>query len=216
MESTRDRIVYASAELFRRQGYTGTGLKQVVAEADAPFGSIYHFFPGGKEQLGDEVIRVAGAFFLQLFETIADESPSHPAAVRSFFAGAAETLRATDYQDACPIATVALEVASTNEALRKATADVFESWIDAATERGVEAGLTRAAARKLAIGMIAALEGAFVLSRAMRSTEPLEVTGAQATAAIRAALAARPKGAATSRRGPRRAAGRPARSRSSR
>jgi AcrR family transcriptional regulator len=193
VESTRDRIVNASAELFRRQGYTGTGLKQVVAEAGAPFGSIYHFFPGGKEQLGDEVIRVAGRFFLQLFETIADESPNQTAAVKSFFAGAAETLRQTDYQDACPIATVALEVASTNETLREATADVFESWIDAAVKRGMAAGLTRATARKLAIGMIASLEGAFVLSRAMRSTEPLEVTGAQATAAIREALAAVPE-----------------------
>ena len=223
MESTRDRIVNASAELFRRQGYTGTGLKQVVAEAEAPFGSIYHFFPGGKEQLGDEVIRVAGAFFLQLFETIADEAPDHTAAVRNFFAGAAETLRATDYQDACPIATVALEVASTNETLREATSDVFESWIDAATRRGIAAGLTRAAARKLAIGMICSLEGAFVLSRAMRSTEPLEVTGAQATAAIRAALAAAPKRrSATTARSPARAAGRspgtrvPRRSRASR
>ena len=50
---TKERIVNASAELFRRQGYTGTGLKQVVAEADAPFGSLYHFFHGGKEQLAD-------------------------------------------------------------------------------------------------------------------------------------------------------------------
>ena len=204
VESTRDRIVNASAELFRRQGYTGTGLKQVVAEADAPFGSIYHFFPGGKEQLGNEVIRVAGAFFLQLFEAIADESPNHTAAVRNFFAGAAETLRQTDYQDACPIATVALEVASTNETLRRATADVFESWVDAATERGMAAGLSRPAARKLGIGMIASLEGAFVLSRAQRSTEPLEVAGAQATAAIRDALA----GAARKRRSRRQPAAR--------
>ena len=45
---TRDRILYATAELFRRQGYAGTGLKQVVAEAQAPFGSLYHHFPGGK------------------------------------------------------------------------------------------------------------------------------------------------------------------------
>ena len=37
---TRERILYATAELFRRQGYSGTGLKQVVAEAQAPFGSL--------------------------------------------------------------------------------------------------------------------------------------------------------------------------------
>ena len=55
---TKDRIIDSSAELFRRQGYTGTGVKQIVAAASAPFGSIYHFFPGGKEELGAEVEEV--------------------------------------------------------------------------------------------------------------------------------------------------------------
>ena len=139
--------MYASAELFQRQGYTGTGLKQIVAAADAPFGSLYHFFPGGKEQLGDEVIRMSGQFFLELFETIADAAPDFATGVGDFFDGAAQTLVDTDYADACPIATVALEVASTNETLRVATADVFESWIAAATERGEAAGLTAPRAR---------------------------------------------------------------------
>ena len=57
---TRERILRASGELFRRQGYMGTGVKQIVAEAGAPFGSIYHFFPGGKEELGAETIRRSG------------------------------------------------------------------------------------------------------------------------------------------------------------
>jgi AcrR family transcriptional regulator len=185
---TKERIVHATAELFRRQGYTGTGLKQIVAEADAPFGSLYHFFPGGKEQLGDEVIRQAGHFYFMLFEAIFDAAPDIVTATGDFFSGAAETLRVTDYADACPIATVALEVASTNETLRIATADVFESWIDAATERSIEAGIPKRKARELAISFLAALEGAFVLSRAMRSTEPLEIAGARASADVRSAL----------------------------
>ena len=52
MSATRDRIVQASAELFRRQGYAATGVKQIVTDAQAPFGSLYHFFPGGKEAAG--------------------------------------------------------------------------------------------------------------------------------------------------------------------
>src|SRR5256714_12937446 len=115
MAETRDRIVNSTAELFRRQGYTGTGVKQVVAEASAPFGSLYHFFPGGKEQLGEEVIRWSGGLYLQLFATIAAQAPDPVRAIGDFFSGAAETLRETDYADACPIATVALEAASTNE-----------------------------------------------------------------------------------------------------
>src|SRR5215472_14795874 len=105
-QGTRERIVQSSAELFRAQGYAATGVKQIVATANAPFGSVYHFFPGGKEQLGAEVIRTSGQLYLQLFATIAAQAPDAPTAVADFFAGAAETLEETGYADACPIATV--------------------------------------------------------------------------------------------------------------
>lgn len=186
---TRDRILYASAELFRRQGYAGTGLKQIATEAEAPFGSVYHFFPGGKEQLADEVLRVGGRFFLALYEGIAAEAPDLVGAVRDFFAGAGETLAATDFADACPIATVAGEIASTNETLRKATADVFESWLGALAEDAVEAGVPSGRARGLAISVLAALEGAFLLSRSLRSVEPMRAAGDAAVALVEAALA---------------------------
>jgi AcrR family transcriptional regulator len=186
--STKDRIVDASAELFRRNGYTGTGVKQIVAAAGAPFGSLYHFFPGGKEQLGEEVIRTSGAMYGLLIGAIFDPAPDVVTAVERFFAGAGETLVETDYADACPIATVALEVASTNDVLRRATADVFESWIAGGAERFVAAGIGREPARELTIAMLAALEGAFVLCRAMRTTEPLRIAGATMAAAVRDAL----------------------------
>jgi AcrR family transcriptional regulator len=185
---TKDRILDSTAELFRRQGYTGTGMKQIAAEAAAPFGSLYHFFPGGKEELGSEVIRTSGRLYTQLFAAVALQAPDVLSAVEEFFAGAAETLRETDYADACPIATVALEVASTNEPLRQATAEVFTEWIDGATEYFVFAGISRARSRELAFAMLCLLEGAFVFSRAMRSTESLHVAGATAVEAVRQAL----------------------------
>jgi len=185
---TKDRILDASTELFRRNGYTGTGLKQIVAAASAPFGSIYHFFPGGKVQLGEEVIRSSGAMYELLFQAILDPAPDLLSGVDAVFTGAAETLRETDYADACPIATVALEVASTNEVLRRATADVFDSWIASGTERFGRWGIDEATGRRLTIALITSLEGAFVLSRAQRHTEALEVAGATVSAAVRAAL----------------------------
>jgi AcrR family transcriptional regulator len=190
---TKERIVQRSAELFRRQGFAGTGVKQIVAEASAPFGSLYHFFPGGKEQLGEEVIRWSGGIYGQLIDAFYKPGEDPVAATRNFFAGAAQTLRETDYADACPIATVALEVSSTNEPMRQACADVFEGWVDGATERLTETGLTRKRSRELAFSLIAALEGAFVLSRALRSTEPLEAAGASMTAEMRDAVAAQRK-----------------------
>jgi AcrR family transcriptional regulator len=188
--STKERILGTSAGLFRRQGYTGTGVKQIAAEANAPFGSLYHFFPGGKEQLGEEAIRFSGPLYFQIFEAIMEPAPDVATGVARFFTGAGETLRETDYADACPIATVALEVASTSEPLRRATADVFEDWIEGATARFAAAGIARDTARALALHVLAALEGAFVFSRALRSTEPMDAAGAAAAAAVRDALVA--------------------------
>jgi AcrR family transcriptional regulator len=166
----------------------GTGVKQIVADAGAPFGSIYHFFPGGKEELGAETIRRSGRLYGLLLGEYAGPEVELVAGIRAFFEGAAETLRETDYADACPIATVALEVSSANEELRKACADVFEGWIAGGTTRFVAAGIPAERARELVIQMVAALEGAFVLCRALRSTEPLELAGAMVATSIQDAM----------------------------
>jgi len=185
---TRERILDASRVLFARRGYAGTGIKQILAEADAAFASLYHFFPGGKDQLAAEAIRTSGAMYQQLVEGVLDAAPDLLTGIIDCFAGAAETLRATGYADACPIATVALEVASTDETLRQATADVFASWITALTTRIVSVGVDEATATELAISTIALLEGAFVLSRTLRSTVPMTAAGQTATEAARAVL----------------------------
>jgi AcrR family transcriptional regulator len=188
MSSTRERIVDAGAELFRLQGYNATGVKQIVTAAQAPFGSLYHHFPGGKEQLGAEAIRTSGAIYAQLIPAVIDVSPDPVTAVRNFFMGAAEHLVETDYADACPIATVALEVSSTSEIMRSACNDVFESWIEAGAQRYVEAGIAPDRARELTVAFIAALEGAFILARASRSIEPMRIAGELTAVAVQTAL----------------------------
>lgn len=185
---TRDRILFAAAELFRRQGYAGTGLKQVAAQSSAPFGSIYHFFPGGKEQLADEVLRAGGAFFLELYRAIVTPEPDLLHGLGAFFDGAAATVEQTDYQDACPIATVAGEVAGTSDGLRRACADVFELWLGELEADLVRAGATDAAARPAALAILASLEGAFLLCRTLRSVEPMRAAAVVAVATARAAI----------------------------
>ena len=92
MATTRDRLVETSAELFRKQGYNATGVKQIVTAAQAPFGSLYHFFPGGKEELGAEAIRLSGALYELLIPAVFDPAPDLATGVRNFFAGAAAHL----------------------------------------------------------------------------------------------------------------------------
>ena len=190
MAETRQRILVATNELFRRRGFNGTSLKQVTVAAGAPIGSLYHFFPGGKDELAEAVITTSGAAYLQLFEMIADAAADIGTAVTDFFEGAAVVLEATDYIDVCPIGTVAREVAGTNDALRRATDLVFTSWIATGASRFVAAGLPPLDATALATTVVAALEGGFILARARRDPEPLRATGRHIRALVDGALAA--------------------------
>lgn len=188
---TKDRFIDVSADLLRRQGYASTGVNQIVRTAKAPLGSLYHHFPGGKEELGAAAIRRSGALYEQLIPAVFDPAPDLVTAVRLFFEGAAAHLEDSEYEDACPIATVALEVSSTSDLMREACADVFESWIAAGLPRFTAAGLDEATSRQLVIGMIAALEGAFVLARATQTIEALHVAGELCAQATQRALDAR-------------------------
>lgn len=188
---TRTRIRDTAAALFRRDGYAATGLKRIATESGAPFGSIYHFFPGGKQQLAEDTVRTSGADYqrmvLALLESVADPLESLDQAFRA----AADDLVATDYTDACPIATLALEVASSNETLRVATAEVFDGWVGAGAGWFGRWVADPELARRLAQSMIMLLEGAFVLSRAARDPEPLRAAGRSIVDLTRCAIESR-------------------------
>ena len=187
MHETKERLVGATAELFRQKGYNGTAVKQIVENAGAPFASLYHFFPGGKVELGAETIRWSGAIYGQLLDVFF-HGGDLVAETETFFAAAADIVRESGYVEGCPIATVALEVATTSEVLRLATAAVFEDWIGAAAARFVESGVEPSDAPALAVSMISLLEGAFVLARAMRNETHLVAAGETASLAAQTAL----------------------------
>lgn len=185
----RERIVETTGRLFGERGYTGTGLKAVAAGSDATFGSLYHFFPGGKEELAAEALRTAAVGYAWRVGDVLDGAPDVVTAVRLAFEGAAATLQDTDYADACPIATVALEVASSNEALRRVTAEILEGWLVMLETTFAAAGLDSARARDLATLFLAALEGGFLLSRAAKDPAPMLSLGRAVTDAVERAVA---------------------------
>ena len=190
MPTTRDRILTATNELFRRNGFNGTSIKQITIAAQVPMGSLYHFFPNGKDQLAREAIEASGPAYQQLFELIANEAATPTEAIGDFFDGAAAVLEATDFIDICPIGTVAREVASTNDSLRQATWNVFTSWITAMAARFEAAGIPSTEAKGLSTTVVAALEGGFLLARAARDTAPLRATGTAIRLLVNTALAA--------------------------
>jgi AcrR family transcriptional regulator len=192
---TRIRLLEASAQLFRRQGYAGTGLKEITASGSAPWGSLYHFFPGGKEELGAEAITHSGRRYLKLYDLVYERAGQDPVrAIRDFFQLSIDALEASAFADGCPIATVALEVASTSEPLRHACQEVFTSWQRVIAGFLTRSGATPGEAADLATYVLAAFEGAIVLSRTGHDTTPLRVTAGIVARSVEASLGGGPPG----------------------
>ena len=186
--ATRRRVVDTTISLVRQQGYAGTGLKQVAAQAGAQWSSLYHFFPGGKDELVAEALRTAGRRYEGAIDRIFTEAGDPAAGTAAFFAFAADALEASAFRDGCPIATAALEAASTSEPLREAAAEVFDFWVACSARHLEAAGVEPDRARRLAEFGLAALEGAILLSRAHRTVAPLVEGGAIVEESLRAVL----------------------------
>ena len=187
---TRDRLVESAADLFSRQGFGATGIKAVLTAAGAPYGSLYHFFPGGKQELGAAALTHGGERYRELLESIYPPGADVVEATADSFVQAAEMLEATDYADACPIATIALEVANNDELMRDAAAAAFESWLSGLEDRFTGAGMAVERAREVAVEVFCLIEGAVLLARSTRSSAPLHTAGRAATNAVAAGLAA--------------------------
>lgn len=175
--STRESILTATAELMRVKGFGAVGMKDVVAASGAPIGSIYHHFPGGKTQIAREALVAAGAAYGLLIPTLVAPYDDLGEAVDAVFAQAATDMAETGYANMCPVGSVAAEVADTVEELRAATAGIFTDWVDGGTAYFASRGLSEEAAREVTVVIVTALEGAFVVARTLRNTEPLTTVG---------------------------------------
>jgi AcrR family transcriptional regulator len=190
MTDTRARIVTATGELFRRNGYHGTSVKQITTASGTTMGSLYHFFPGGKAELAAEVLITSGATYGALFEAFADDPPDAASAIEAFFEGAAALLEELDFIEICAIGTVAREIASTDDGIRRAAQHVFDHWVHAATQRLTTDGIDPAAAQDLAATVVAALEGGILLARTARDSTILRTMSRQMRIIVAAAAPA--------------------------
>ena len=175
--STREAILTGAAELMRHKGYGAVAMKDIVAASGAPIGSLYHHFRDGKVQIAREALVNAGAAYALLIPSIVDNYSDLGEAVEAIFTQAADDMATTGFANLCPVGTVAAEIADTVEPLRDACASVFTAWFDAGTSYFAGRGLPEVRAREVTIALVGALEGAFVLARTLRDSEPLLAAG---------------------------------------
>jgi AcrR family transcriptional regulator len=169
--STRSRMLATAAEVLREKGAAGVTIDEVLARSGAPRGSVYHHFPDGRSQLLAEALQYAGDSITALIDIAATQGCV--ALVRQFVAFWEHTLAESDFAAGCPVVAAAIGSADDDPSLAGIAGDIFGRWRDALTRTFVADGFDVADAASLAVTCIAALEGAVVLCRSIRSSDPL-------------------------------------------
>ncbi|GAA4934018.1 TetR/AcrR family transcriptional regulator [Streptomyces coeruleoprunus] len=182
---TRDRIVTTAARLIQRQGYVGTGIKQIAQDAQATLGSVYHFFPGGKEAVAVAALRHSSEEFAGFLREALGGEEDPAAAVEACAARLATELHASGWVDGCPVTAAALETLGTDTKIQQVCAEALRDWELIVHEKLLRCGFGTDDARELATTVIGALEGAEVTAQVNRSEAPLRTTGRQLARLIR-------------------------------
>ena len=173
MAGKRAEIIATTCELLELQGYQATGLNQILAESGAPKGSLYHYFPDGKDGLVEEAIaQTAAQIAARLTAALAgDAAPA--LLIPAFLRELAHHVQASGYRTGGPITAVALEAASTNARLNEACRRAYGLWQEIIAQKLRHSGMEPVRAQRLGRVVISLIEGAIILSRTERNVAPL-------------------------------------------
>ncbi|MGA4843721.1 TetR/AcrR family transcriptional regulator [Streptomyces sp. G45] len=188
-------MVFSAAQLMRRRGVAATGMRDVVAHARAPRGSLQHYFPGGKEQLVNEAVRWGGNYaarrVARFLAALPEPTPSglYAQMVRQW----TDELQATpDATTGCPVAAAVVDCVETTESTRTAAAEAFACWTRPVARALTDMGVPSARAESLATLMISAAEGALLIARAERDARALTAVARELGPLLDAAVTRRP------------------------
>ncbi|KOV92135.1 MULTISPECIES: TetR/AcrR family transcriptional regulator [unclassified Streptomyces] len=171
----RERMVFSAAQLMRRGGVAATGMREVAAHADAPRGSLQHYFPGGKEQLVNEAVEWAGRYAgKRVARFLADlEHPSPSGLFAAMAAQWTDEYTAAGFAAGCPVAAATVDCAAAGGTTRQAAATAFATWRSPVAAALTDLGVPADRADSLATVMISTLEGAILMARAEQDVRPL-------------------------------------------
>lgn len=198
----RERMVLAAVKLFRTQGVSGTGLREIVTRAGAPRGSLQHYFPGGKEQLVTEALQYAGDFAGRRVAYLLDRM-DHPTPGDLFAALVGEWrdlyLR-EGFAQGCPLAAAAADTAATSPSLRSVLNDAFDRWQHPLEDALRQLGVPADRAPRLATLMIVGLEGSLIVARSREDADTIDAVVAELRPVLDGAVARPDRLARASRR----------------
>jgi AcrR family transcriptional regulator len=182
-DNVRGQMIARTAILLAKKGLQGASFSQVLEASGAPRGSLYHHFPGGKDELVLAALDAAGAHAMAVLDKLEGRPAAEVAA--TFVALWRSVLERSDFSAGCAVA--AVTVAANAPALLEKAAGVFRQWRARLGALLAAGGVEPKRASALAATLISACEGAVILARAERSFAPFDLVAAEQIAAIRAA-----------------------------
>lgn len=167
---TKERLIRAAADLFRRRGYHGVGLADLLNAADAPKGSLYHHFPNGKSDLAMAAATWASDGMLRLIATAYDPAEEFQQGTQTLCHKIAKLFDKSGQWDGCPISATLFE-GPDNAAFRAHAHHLYEGWIDEVTQHAHRLGEPQP--RETAETLFILMQGGWQLARARSSSDEL-------------------------------------------
>ena len=183
----REAILSAAVRLFRQKGYAATGLAEILEVSGAPKGSLYHYFPGGKADIGEKAVARASETVAATLRDLAASSASPGDLIASYAGLLSGWLEQSGFRDGSPLTTTILETVPEHEPIRAAALAAFDSWAGIIAASAQASGIPPERAKSLASVAIMLIEGGMIHCRVQRSVEPLKLAAAEAKRLLDAA-----------------------------
>ena len=173
MATAREEIILATCRLLEKQGYPATGLNEIVKESGAPKGSLYYYFPDGKEQIVSEAVSFAGHILVQRMRSELAKVENPMQSLYEYIMRLADKIEEKHFTAGNPLTIVSVEAAGASERISQACREVYDQIEAVLKEKMACCGLPKAEAAEQARLTLASLEGGIILSRIHRTADPL-------------------------------------------
>jgi TetR/AcrR family transcriptional regulator, lmrAB and yxaGH operons repressor len=170
----REKMVRATAALLPSKGLAGLSLVEVARFTGAPRGSLYHYFPGGWDQLIHESLDLAKDVGLAIIQDMRIDNETPDAIIVGMGGRLKAWLKKSHFEAGCPVAAVALSAGPKDPLMRAHCAQIYEAWIIALDQRLRKAGFPAKRSNGFAQAILDCFEGALLRARVQKSAKPID------------------------------------------
>lgn len=179
MNTVREQVLQTTCDLLEKQGYHGTGLNEIVKESGAPKGSLYYYFPEGKEQITAEAVLHSGQATAERIRAGLASGSDAADAIYDFVVLVAGHVERSGFAAGSPLTAVAMETATTSERINLACREAYAMLQNAFKEKLLESGFSTSKVEELSAFITASIEGGIILSRTAHTADPLRLVARQ-------------------------------------